>query len=211
MVGSLTAVAIGAATIFLIRSQIQQAEDTANSLREAQLQVARAKLPMASSATAAHAKRCIDALDAIEPAITGRARTASPVQMPPFPEIAERTFDAFLAATRDENALFSVAAIYAEQQVLAARMEDVHVSPRAHTLSIDYYYFQPIIMHALAMELLTYGRRESKAVSKVGWDNIASSARSLVKSAGPRERILTIIRDKSERSIALPFALSETG
>lgn len=209
LIGTLAAVAIGATTIWYVRRQIRQAEDTANSLRLAQLQVARAKLPIASSAIAAHAKRCIEALDTIEPAIMARARTATPIHMPAFPEIAEKTFDAFLAATHDENALFCVAAIYAEQQVLTARMEDMHIDPRAHALSIDYYYLQPVIMHALAMELLTYGRRESTSVSKIGWDDIASSARALVTLTGPRERILTIIRDKSERSITLPFTLSE--
>lgn len=209
LLGTFAAVAVGVTTVWYLRRQIRQAEETSSTLRKAKLQVARAKLPMASSATAAHAKRCIEALDIIEPSITAHARVAPPIAMAPFPDAAEETFDAFLAATDDENGLFSVAAIYAEQQVLAARMEDMHLNPSEHSLAIDYYYLQPIVMHALAMNLLAYGRREAAIVSKIGWDDIKSSARSLLRIAGPRERILKMIDDKAGRSIALPLALSK--
>ena len=209
LVGSILAIIVGGATIWYIRKQIKQAADLAERQNRASLEVARAKLPIASSATASHAKLCIAALDAIEPSIRERRRAGPQVSMPLFPPSAEAVFDRFLGATNDENGLFAVAAIYAENQVLGSRMNDLHLDPRSHALAIDDYFLQPIIVHALAMSLLTYGRRETDVIARIGWEDVQSSARTLLRNAATRDRILSKIADKIAHSKPLTFALSD--
>ncbi len=209
MIGGLSAVAIGAATIWCLKMQIDQAKAASDRHARAQLEVARSKLPIASSAVAAHAKACIEELDAIEPYVTQQRQSSPKLDVPPFPPSAETTFDAFIAATDDEIGIFTISAIYAEQQVLSVRMEDMHSNPRAHRLAIDDYYLQPILMHALSLKLLAYGRRETDIVERVDWTDLQSSARLLLRLPVVRDRVLAKIAERSGRSASIQFALRE--
>jgi hypothetical protein len=205
------AVIVGGLTVRYLRRQISQADRVANEERKARLNVARAKLIVPSSRLAEHARTCLDELATIEPAVIEHAAQAEAIVIPPLPRQVEESLDALLANTQERNAIFAVSAIYGEQQVLAARGSDMHLNPSAHSLSFDYYCMQPVIMHALAINLLTYARRESEHVDPLTWDDMKGSVRGLTPHGPRRERLLAFADDKAERGIAIPFAIRVEG
>jgi hypothetical protein len=207
----IAAVVVGGLTVRYLKKQIDQAARVAQEERNARLTVARAKLMVPSSHLAEHARTCFDELKAFEPAVTQHAGPANPVNIPHLPPNVEGALDALLGGTQDRNAIFAVSAVYGEQQVLGARASDMHLNPPAHAHSLDYYYMQPIIMHAVAMSLLTYARYENDAVEPITWANMASSTRGLAPAGALRDRLLGFVEDRSNRGIAIPFAIRQAG
>ena len=211
LITGIAAVVVGGLTVRYLKKQINQADRVAQEERSARLTVARAKLMVPSSLLAEHARICFDELRAFEPAVTQHTGPANPLNIPHLPPNVEGALDALLGGTQDRNAIFAVSAVYGEQQVLGARASDMHLNPSAHALSLDYYYMQPIIMHAIAISLLTYARYESDAVEPITWADMASSARALAPAGALRDRLLAFADDRSNRKIAIPFAIRRAG
>jgi hypothetical protein len=209
LITGIAAVVVGGLTVRYLKKQINQADGVAQEERNARLTVARAKLMVPSSRLAEHARTCFDELRAFEPTVTQHAGPANPINIPHLPPNVEGALDALLGGTQDRNAIFAVSAVYGEQQVLGARASDMHENPPAHALSFDYYYMQPIIMHAVAMSLLGYARYENDAVEPITWSDLAASTRSLAPAGALRDRLLAFVEDRSNRKIAIPFAIRQ--
>jgi len=208
LIVGLAALLVGAGTVLQVRRQIKQADKIAESSRRANLAVARAKLPNATAAAAVYAKQCVVALDTIAPAIRTRAQTADAVVIPFLASDIQDVFDKLLVTTTDESALFSVSAIYTEQQVFESRLSDIHIAPAEHKCALPYYYLQPVIIHSFAMKLLEYGRRETDYVPTVQWGDLRNSAVSILRTSKACDEIIALIDDKAARDIKMPFAIS---
>lgn len=212
LIAGLLAVLVGVATVIFLHRQIKQADRISSQIRTSREAVARAKLPMASSEVAAIAKRWVTALDAVAPVVVARGSAISEaVHIEPLPSIVTGAFDELVAATSDHRALFAVSAIYSEYQVLRARSEDIHRNPRSHRLALSSYYLQAVIVHALALELLLYGRRENHCVGEVSWSDLEASAQQILITAQPREQVLAVIEERASKHTKIPFALGREG
>lgn len=196
LIAGFAAVLVAGITVHYLRMQIEQADRVTKEEGEARLNVARAKAIVPSSILAEHARHCMAQLELIEPAVFDRARVADPIGVLPLPLEVQTSLDALLANSRDRNTVFAASAVYGEQQVLAARASDMHVQPRSHVASFDYYCMQPVIMHALAISLLAYARRDVAFVEPITWTNMSASLNSLVSPGARRDRLLKFISDK---------------
>lgn len=205
LVAGFAALAVGALTIWMVRHQVKQQDNLHQKNRSARFAVVKAKSPIAAVEVAHHARAYLDVALKLLPLVEGRSDQAFRYEGPQFPPKAEMILDGLVETTDDPLLIDQVAALFAEQQVMASRLLDVG-RPSEHTLCIDDYVLQPIMMDAIAMNLLAFGR-DGTDIKRLTWNDIEAGAKRLLKHEPARTRILDYIRGKTERGVPVPLAL----
>jgi hypothetical protein len=187
-----------------LNHQIRQQERLHDESRRSRFAVARAKAPLAAVEIADHAQTYLAQTEALLPLVFTRSRDRFEFDGPEFPAEASRILDTLVENSDDTILIEQVSALYSEHQVMASRMKSAR--PVELSLCIDDYFLQPIMIDAIAMNLLAFGRDglEPKALS---WEDIEVRAKSLLRNATSRDRVLAYIADKKERKRPVPLAL----
>ena len=124
---------------------------------------------------------------------------------PDFPVQAAAILDALVESSTDPVLVDQISALYSEQQVMASRLADVP-EPAQHKLAVDDYVLQPLMMDAIAMNLLGFGR-DGEPMQRLSWDDVERSANRLLRNQTVKPRILAYIADKKGRQRPVPLAL----
>ena len=205
LITGLLALGVGSATVWMVRRQIDHQDQIFAAGRRSRFAVAKAKTPLAAIEIHEHAKIYIAEAENLLPFVLARSRQGFSFDGPAFPRQAESILDALVETSEDPILIDQVSALYSEQQVLASRLSDVP-RPADHSLTIDDYILQPIMMDAIAMNLLAFGR-DDVAMPRLDWSAVESSARRLIRDATARDRVLGHIADKRGRDRPVPLAL----
>lgn len=88
---------------------------------------------------------------------------------------------------------------------MTSRLTDIS-RPSEHALAINDYILQPIMMDAIAMNLLEFGR-DGEPIRRLNWDDVEASAKRYIKREPARTQIIEYIIGKRERAVPVPLAL----
>ena len=205
LTAGMLALLVGGLTIEFIRRQMRQQDDLHAANRRSRFAVAKAKAPLAAIEIANHARCYLDAALALLPLVLQRSSQSFQFQGPIFPTQAETILDGLVECTDDSVLIDQVSALYSEQQVMASRLSNVG-QPSQHALTIDDYILQPLMMDAIAMNLLGFGR-DGEDMQRLSWDQVERSAKRLLTDPAVEARILAYIADKRDRERPVPLAL----
>lgn len=205
LVTGLLALAIGAASIVVIKRQIHQQDELHASARRSRFAVAKAKSPFAAVELADHAKCYLIAAERLVPLVLSRSKDPFKFDGPSFPSRVEKILDSLVENSDDSILIDQISALYSEHQVMSSRLTEVS-QPSQHALAIDDYVLQPLMMDAIAMNLLAFGR-DGQPMSRLSWDDVERSAKRLIGDQSVRGRIETYIADKVDRKRPVPLAL----
>ncbi len=202
--GILALVAAGAGVFFLNR-QIKQQDHLHDSAKRSRFAVAKAKTPLAAIEISDHARLYLAQAQRLFPLVQARSRQTFEFHGPRFPAEAAKILDALVENSDDTVLIEEISSLYSEQQVLSARLAKVE-RPSEHTLTIIDYILQPIMMDAIAMNLLGFGR-DGLAMRPLTWDDVQVRLKNLVTDKNIRDPVIEYILDKKERGRPVPLAL----
>ena len=191
--------------VFFLNRQIKQQDRLHNSARISRFAVAKAKTPLAAIEISDHARLYLTEAERLFPLVHARSRERFEFHGPSFPAEAAKILDALVENSDDAVLIEQVSALYSEQQVMSARLTSVD-RPSEHALTINDYILQPVMMDAIAMNLLGFGR-DGQEMRPLTWDNIEVRLKSLIANGSVRDQVLKYVLDKKERSRPVPLAL----
>lgn len=205
LITGVLALGVGGATVWMVRRQIDQQDQLHAAGRRSRFAVAKAKAPLAAIEIHEHAKIYVAEAEKLVHLVLRRSREKFAFIGPPFPTQAETILDTLVETSDDPILIEQVSALYSEQQVMTSRLSDVP-RPSEHSLTINDYVLQPIMMDAIAMNLLAFGR-DDVAMLRLDWASVEASAKRLIHDPTTRDRIEKYIADKRERGRPVPIAL----
>ena len=205
LVTGLLALAIGAATIMMIKRQIHQQDEHHSSGRRSRFVVAKAKSPFAAIELANHARSYLVAVERLFPLVLMHSQEPFEFDGPDFPSRAEEILDSLVETSEDSILIDQISALYSEHQVISSRISCVR-NPSQHGLTIYDYVLQPLMMDAIAMNLLAFGR-DGSPMTRLNWVDIRRSAKRIIADPTIRVQIDEYIKDKIARARPVPLAL----
>jgi hypothetical protein len=192
-------------TVRYVRKQIAQQHQQYRSEQASRFAVAKSKTPWVAIEIADHARTYLKACEELWPLVKERSRDAWSFEGPEFPRKSEQILDKLVENTSDEALISQIAALYSEHQVMVSRLSNIE-KPDQHTVAIIDYMLQPLMMDAIAMKLLEFGRDGQDFVA-ITWETIEWRANALVSSSEIKDSIQQHILDKKNRNKKVPLAL----
>jgi len=205
LVAGLLALLAGVGSIIMINRQIRLQKEIHDAARISRHMVAKAKIPLAAAEAADHAETYLKKVEELAERIIDRDHQPFGYIGPKFPEEAAAILDCLVENAIEPIAAELVSALYAEQQVMSSRMSNV-ADPSSHSLCVEDYLLQPVMIDAIAIKFLAYAR-DGAELTPLTWEEIETGVRRLIKNRALNERIMKYISGKMERGTAVPLAL----
>ncbi len=183
LISGIVAVFVGGISIHFLRQQISQSEQHERSRRSGNMSAARAMLRFAIVQACDHAQTMVEELDKVRVTVEAKGRSPSnPVKFPssePDPKMID-VFAKCIEWSEDKNLTLYLDQIISNIQILGSRVSTININPRSHVIAINDYVLQCGIIHALAIHVLPYARRDVGSVDPdLSWDSVSASLRHI--------------------------------
>ena len=182
MLAGAAALLAGAASVYYLRKQINDAAALETGRRARRLAAARARLPLLLSDTSDYASQAIGLLKsyldaASQPAAATAALSTNP--LPTLPDPAILALAAAIEATDDSEFAIYIAEMISQMQVLNARLRALPAEARAlGEIGIQSYLMNAAKVHGYASGLFDFARREADdPPHTLNWELVASALR----------------------------------